>query len=240
MWGLLPRSTQITIIVLLVVCAGWVVSAVSWFFTGTPISPLKSTSLVATIIGVAVVGAFGLCWRWVWRLVPALNRWFPDLTGHWEGEYASSYERDGTKATGSFTAAIRQGLFNSTVTAWTGEMRSHSIRSWLEADRDAQRFTIGYTYRSTPNAVVRDRSPPHEGVCFLAMHPDSDPECLTGIYYTERRTIGDLKLKRVSMDRLFRVDLTLKTMIRYRSVLSNNISTKFKTLCNRNYNNPAR
>jgi hypothetical protein len=77
-------------------------------------------------------------------------------------------------------------------------MRSHSVRSWLEADRDAQRFTIGYTYRSVPNAAVRDRSVPHDGVCFLVTHPDNEPACLIGIYYTERKTIGDIKLNRVS------------------------------------------
>ena len=201
MWHLLSRSTQISAFVLLVVYAGWVVSGVSVLLTGTPISPIKSASLVATIIGVVIVGAFGLCWRWLWRTIPSLARWCPDLTGRWEGTYASSYQHaDSTQATGPFTALIRQGLFNSTVTAWTGEMRSHSARSWLEADRDAQRFTIGYIYRSTPNAAVRDRSAPHDGVCFLVMYSDSDPECLTGIYYTERRTIGDLELKRVSKE----------------------------------------
>jgi hypothetical protein len=198
MWGLLSRSTQITIIVLLVVYAGWVVSEASTLLTGTPEAPTKSTSLVGIIITFVVIGGFGVCWRWIWRSIPALSRWFPDLTGRWEGTYLSSYEHDdGQKATGPFTAVIRQGLFTTSVTAWTGEMKSHSTRSWLEADRDAQRFSIGYTYRSTPNAAVRDRSTPHDGVCFLDLHPDNERNGLTGIYFTERRTIGDLTLRRV-------------------------------------------
>lgn len=199
MWGLLPRGTQISIAVALVAYAGWVVSEASKLLTGSAISPLKSTSLVAAIISVIIIGGFGICWRWLWHRIPVLARWFPDLTGRWEGIYLSSYRHaDGTQATGPFTAVIRQGLFTSTVTAWTGEMRSHSVRSWLEADRDAQRFTIGYTYRSVPNAAVRDRSVPHDGVCFLVTHPDNEPACLIGIYYTERKTIGDIKLNRVS------------------------------------------
>jgi hypothetical protein len=197
-WGLLPRGTQITILVLLVVYAGWMVSEISTLLTGTPVSPLKSVSMVATIISIVVIGGFGVCWRWFWRRIPVLSRWFPDMTGRWEGTYLSSYRHaDGSQATGPFTAVIRQGLFNSTVTAWTGEMRSHSVRSWLGADRYAQRFSIGYTYRSVPNAAVRERSTPHDGACFLSYHPDSASDCLTGLYYTERRTIGDLALRRV-------------------------------------------
>lgn len=154
---------------------------------------------VGTIITVAIIGGFGICWRWIWRFIPALSRWFPDLTGRWEGTYLSTYKHDdGQQATGPFTAVIRQGLFTTSVTAWTGEMKSHSTRSWLEADRDAQRFTIGYTYRSTPNAAVRGRSTPHDGVCFLDLHPDNERTRLTGIYYTERRTIGDLTLRLVN------------------------------------------
>jgi hypothetical protein len=198
-WGLLPRSTQTSIVVVLVVCTGWLLSATSTALLGTPISPLKSTSLVGTLISVVVFGGFGVCWRWVWRRVPVLSRWFPDLTGRWEGTYLSSYRHEnGQHATGPFTAIIRLGLFTSSVTAWTGEMRSHSTRSWLEADRDAKRFAVGYTYRSIPNAAVRERSAPHDGVCFLTMIPDNEPECLRGIYYTERRTIGDITLRRTS------------------------------------------
>jgi hypothetical protein len=200
MWGLLPRSAQITIVVGLVAYAGWVVSEASQILTGTAISPLKSTSLVGTIIGLAII-AFGVFWRKVWYWIPVLSRWFPDLTGRWEGTYVSSYVHpDGQKATGAFTAIIRQGLFTSSVTAKTCEMTSHSTRSWLEADHNAQRFTIGYTYHSIPNAAVRDRSPPHEGACFLHNLPDNDPDTLKGIYYTERRSIGDIDLKRVSRD----------------------------------------
>lgn len=77
-------------------------------------------------------------------------------------------------------------------------MNSRSTRSWLEADRDAQRFTLGYTYQSVPSAAVRDRSAPHDGVCFLTMLPDKNPDTRTGIYYTERRTIGDITLRRIS------------------------------------------
>ncbi len=201
MWGLLPRSAQITISVLLVVYAGWVVSEVHTLLTGLPLAATQSISIVGMIISFLVIGGFSVCWRWVWRWIPMLSRWFPDLTGRWEGTYVSSYRRaDGTRATGSFSAVIRQGLFTSSVIARTGEMTLHSTRSWLAADRDARRFTVGYTYRSIPDAAVRERSAPHDGVCFLQSLPDDDSECLKGIYYTERRTIGDITMRRMSRE----------------------------------------
>jgi hypothetical protein len=177
-----------------------VVSEASKLLTGSPISPLRSTSLVAAIISVVVIGGFGICWRWLWHRIPVLSRWFPDLTGRWEGTYLSSYRRaDGEQATGPITVVIRQGLFETTVSAWTGEMNSHSTRSWHEADRPAQRFRLGYTYRSDPKAAFRDQSNPHEGVCWFDYLPDSDPERLRGLYYTERRTLGDLDLRRLEL-----------------------------------------
>jgi hypothetical protein len=202
MWELLPRNTRLTIVVLLVVYAGWVVSHISQLATGTPESTFKSASTVTAIIGVGLVAVVGLTWRRIWRRAPILNRWFPDLTGRWEGTYVSSYKYPdtGLNATGPIKFTIRQGLFSTSVTGSTGEMRSYSSRSWLEADREAQRFRLGYTYTSEPNAAVRHRSAPHEGVCWLTMMLADDSDRLKGIYYTERRSIGDLDLKRLSRD----------------------------------------
>jgi hypothetical protein len=124
------------------------------------------------------------------------------LTGRWEGTYVSSYKHPdtGLNATGPIKFTIRQGQFSTSITGSTGEMNSYSSRSWLEADRDAQRFRLGYTYTSRPDAAVRHRSAPHEGVCWLTMMLSDDPDRLKGIYYTERRSIGDLDLRRTSRD----------------------------------------
>jgi hypothetical protein len=200
MWELLPRNTRLTIVTLLVVYLGWFVSQVSQLITNSPMSAFKSASIVTTIIGVGLVTAFGMTWRHVWRRMPLLNRWFPDLTGRWDGTFVSSYVHPDTNqpATGSIKLTIRQGLFSTSIIAKSGEMTSYSTRAWLEADREAQRFRLGYTYASQPDAAVRHRSPPHEGVCWLTMMLPDDPDHLKGLYYTERRSIGDLDLRRVS------------------------------------------
>ena len=200
MWELLPRSTRLSIIVFLVVFFGWFKSRADELITGNPMTALKSASMVTSVIGLIVAGAFGMFWRRLWRWIPALNRWYPDLTGRWEGTYVSTYVRPetGQLATGAMWVVVRQGLFTTSVVSGTGEMWSHSTRSWLDADRDAQRFRLGYTYFSEPDAVVRHRSAPHEGVCWLTVLPDLGPDKLKGLYYTERSMIGDISLDRVN------------------------------------------
>jgi SMODS-associating 2TM, beta-strand rich effector domain len=199
-WDLLPRSLRLTITATLVVWTGWLISWGNAVVTGTAESPLHSISTVVTIIGTVLVALFGMTWRKFWRLIPVLERWQPDLTGRWEGTYLSSYVRPetGQNATGPMTMVIRQGLFTTSVTAKTGEMQSNSTRAWLESDRDAQRFQLGYTYRSEPKAAMRDRSFPHHGICWLRLERENGSRRLTGIYYTERRTIGDLEFSLVS------------------------------------------
>jgi hypothetical protein len=200
MWELLSRNTRLTIVALLIVYLGWPVSEIHQLITGSPLSSFKSTSIVTTIIGVGLVALFGLTWRRIWHRLPLLDQVFPDLTGRWEGTYLSSYvhPETGQTATGPISFVIRQGLFTTSVTAGTVEMTSYSSRSWLEANREAQRFLLGYTYTSKPDAAIRHRSAPHEGVCWLTMMLADDPDHLKGIYYTERRSIGDLDLHRVS------------------------------------------
>jgi hypothetical protein len=202
MWGLIPAATRSTIFVALVVYVGWLISEVANLVTGSPMSPFKSMGIVSSVIGTLPTILFSVAWRQLWRRFAFLNRWYPDLTGRWEGIYLSSYTHPdtGQRATGAMTLIIRQGLFDTTITAKTGEMQSHSTRSWLEADRNAQRFRMGYAYHSAPDALVRQRSMPHEGVCWLTSMPEEDPDHINGIYYTERRSIGDLDLRRVSRD----------------------------------------
>jgi hypothetical protein len=50
MWGLLPRTTQVSVLVAIVVYSGWVISEVTKLATGTAMSPLKSAPIVTTIL----------------------------------------------------------------------------------------------------------------------------------------------------------------------------------------------
>jgi hypothetical protein len=80
----------------------------------------------------------------------------------------------------------------------TGESTSYSKRCLLEADPDAGRFRFWYSYDNDPKAEFRYRSARHEGVAWLEMDLDADPERLVGYYYTERKTSGDMDVRRTS------------------------------------------
>jgi hypothetical protein len=80
----------------------------------------------------------------------------------------------------------------------TGESSSYSTRYVLEADHDAGRFRVWYSYDNQPKAEVSHRSARHEGVGWLEMDIDADPNRLRGQYYSSRRTTGDMTFCRVS------------------------------------------
>jgi SMODS-associating 2TM, beta-strand rich effector domain len=79
----------------------------------------------------------------------------------------------------------------------TGESSSYSTRYVLEADHDAGRFRIWYSYDNQPRAEVSHRSA-REGVGWLETDIDADPNRLAGQYYSSRRTTGDMIFSRVS------------------------------------------
>jgi hypothetical protein len=47
-----------------------------------------------------------------------------------------------------------------------------------------------------PLAQFRYRSATHEGVAWLEVDLDADPESMVGCYYTDRKTTGDIVVKR--------------------------------------------
>ena len=94
------------------------------------------------------------------------------------------------------TIWIRQGIFSTSIKLRTGESTSYSTRCLLEADQDAGRFRFWYSYDNSPRAEYRHRSARHEGVAWLEVDADTDPERLIGCYYTDRKTSGDIDVRR--------------------------------------------
>jgi hypothetical protein len=201
MWGLLPRKTQTLIVAGLAIILAWGLEGASQWATGQPLSMLKIISLVGTGVSI-VLAAASAGWRHLWRRFPLLGRKiFPDLTGTWEGDLRSTWIEPSIGKPVlpiSTTIWIRQGLFTTSIKLRTGESTSHSTRCLLEADPEAGRFRFWYSYDNTPKAEHRDRSARHEGVAWLELDIGSDRERLVGCYYTERKTIGDIEVRRVS------------------------------------------
>jgi SMODS-associating 2TM, beta-strand rich effector domain len=209
MWGLLPRKVQLAIIVAASLVLAWGIQVPYEWVTGEASNPLKWLSLIVFLIGTALVVAFNFAWRFVWRKFSALNRMvFPDLNGTWEGTLVSSWIDPATNQPKRPIPAkfwITQNLFDMTVRMRTGESTSYSTRYFAEANHGLQVFRLWYSYDNQPKAQFAWRSARHEGVAWLELDLATDASTLRGQYFTQRKTLGDIEIKRISRN-LLRAD----------------------------------
>lgn len=203
MWLLLSRKTQLYIIVgasLLV--TGALESFIAWM-TGAVASPLKLVSFVVFIIGTISVGVLNYFWRPLWRRFPLLGRAiFPDLNGTWKGTLKTTWVDSAgvTPAPIEATVLVRQSLFGIHVQLLSYESDSRSQRVFPEADGEAGRFGLWYSYYNQPRATVSKTSAPHDGVARLELSRRAGEACLSGRYFTSRQTTGDINVVRESTE----------------------------------------
>ena len=205
MWGLLSWRKQVLIVTALALALAWAADACAEWYDGERASLLKLISFFAFVMTVGVAGIASLTWRHIWQWFPLIARkTFPDLNGTWEGTMVSTWV---DPATGKplpdipTTLWIRQNLFSMSIKLRTKESTSYSTRCVLEAEHDAGRFRIWYSYDNQPKAEVAYRSSQHEGVAWLEMDIDDDDNRLAGQYYSSRRTAGDMTYTRVRQQR---------------------------------------
>jgi hypothetical protein len=201
MWELLSRRTRVLVVagVAIILVSG--IEGAAALFIEKPPSAFKLISLVVTIISTVIVAIAGAVWRRLWKRFPIIGRkLFPDLTGTWAGELVSTWTNPASGQAITpipVTIWIRQGIFSTSIKLRSGESTSYSTRCLLEADHEAGRFRFWYSYDNNPRAQYRHRSARHEGVAWLELDIDSDPERLVGCYYTDRRTSGDIDVRRL-------------------------------------------
>jgi hypothetical protein len=150
---------------------------------------------VALSVTTAVVGL--LLWQG-WK-IPIFQGWLilvPSLNGTWEGDLSSDWVNPETNegiAPIKSILVIRQTLFGISCVVRTGEMTSFSISAGIERDKNNHIEKLVYTYRSEPKASVSKRSAIHHGTAVLEFGR-SPNWVLSGRYFTERKTTGELKL----------------------------------------------
>jgi len=202
MWSLLPRRLQLLGIVVPTIVIVLAIEAAIDIAGGERANPLKHASLVVFILGAVLTPLANLLWRFFWRRFPAVERaTFPDLNGTWEGQMVTTWKDLETGAAPPpipTTVWIKQSLLSTTVRLQTGESHSHSTRCHLEADCGAGVYRVWYSYDNRPKAEVSHRSARHEGVAWLELDIGEDRNRLVGQYFTDRRTTGDMDLRRVA------------------------------------------
>lgn len=196
MWSLVPRPTQILVVVALGIVSASAAAWIADFAFGQDRAPVFFISIAATTITLLFIPLAQVLWRPLWRLTPAFRRRFPDLNGRWIGEAIPVSPEGGTGETRPATIIIRQGLFDVAVSLTTDQLESHTIRGMLELDPKAHKLRIRYAYDGRPPPELAKANPRHEGAACLEVDLDGDASTLTGRYFTDRATRGTLEFRR--------------------------------------------
>lgn len=176
-------------------------SALVYFITYTVFPISKNTlfeyfrilSIVVTVDSAFIWLFINYLWKWTFLydwVVP-----FPDLNGTWEGELKSSYidkktnkKIDPIKA----TLKIRQSFVHIHCLLKTEAIESSSFVCQFDINKDKQKLKLVYSYGGEANLLSRDDNPNHFGTAMLSVNDEG--KALTGSYWTDRKTTGELTL----------------------------------------------
>jgi hypothetical protein len=142
------------------------------------------------------------CWKWSifqgW-LVPT-----PYLEGTWKGTIQTTWKNPETgESPGPIPVilTIKQSFLHVSCVMRTAEMASRSYLAdfWLNSENQIQK--LGYSYTSVPSVSVAGRSQPHDGTVVFEII-GQPVEKLHGLYWTTRKTTGEISLKFHCRERL--------------------------------------
>lgn len=201
---------------------------------GHPVSDRSLVRYLPPVLIGALAAFFGPTgkwapWRIVWKWVPALNNWFPDLNGVWLGTTGSNWptikkmleaaqadhfidqiELHSTpEQRDAMAVQITASLFSLKVAAGLSSTdgESYSIAAKPRRDQHSDRIHLSYVYEQrTPDHAITDEER-HMGAADLVIDFDNLDQA-EGVYWTRRswktglNTAGRLELRRVSANKV--------------------------------------
>lgn len=127
------------------------------------------------------------CWLWKYNPLEKV----PKLMGTYKG--IIDYKFDGKEGQKETIVTIKQTLISIKIQIRTNEITSNTIVGNLVEERDE--YVLYYTYITNPKSKYSKKNPIQYGTCRLSTE---NPKYLEGIYWTSRKTIGDIKLTRIN------------------------------------------
>lgn len=152
------------------------------------------TDILSTISINVVLWTLFIKWGWKWKLFYPWLVPFPNLSGEWEGGLKSNWKEKSLDPILT-EISITQTFLNVQVKIRTNESRSRSIVASFDIDKDRGLEQLIYSYINIPKPIVRKRSEIHYGSTLLTFNGFKVNE-LEGQYWTDRKTTGEIKLKR--------------------------------------------
>lgn len=173
----------------------FIVCFINWFIRGQVFNfmfVINSISLsVATVSVIATV----FCTK-LWKN-KFFSKWLvliPNMNGVWEGTIQSNWIDSLTPIDTKLT--IKQSLFSISCVMKTTEMRSSSINAGFNINPNSQEFQLIYTYISTPQQHIQERSQMHYGTIIFDFDTNYDVSDISGNYWTGRGTAGFITMKK--------------------------------------------
>jgi hypothetical protein len=170
-----------------------ILSANGWVIPTSFFAPLSS---VVSVLSLALLVFDKWGWSW-WGL-----RWVarhPDLRGTWRGTFESSWVDPETAARKGPIACfliVKQTYSGLHLRLMTTESTSVSLATTLVEEADGT-WSVNGLYRNQPRVTLQERSRIHHGGLVLCVG-GPPPDSLSGHYWTDRSTRGEMRLDRMS------------------------------------------
>ncbi|WP_025729712.1 hypothetical protein [Heyndrickxia ginsengihumi] len=124
--------------------------------------------------------------KWIWKLNPLEKT--PKLHKRYNG--ILEYNFKGNYGKKNIEVYVRQSLFRLNIQLVSDEIVSSTITSKIVEEND--NYVLYYTYITNPKSKFSDENPIQYGTCRFII---DDPKKLNGIYWTSRKTKGDIYLE---------------------------------------------
>ncbi len=114
----------------------------------------------------------------------------PKIMGNYKGKINYSYNDN--KSMKNVSLKINQTLLSVKVSMNTNEIKSNTVVSDLVKENDE--YVLYYTYITNPKSKYSDANPIQYGSCRIGI---TNKDKLEGIYWTNRKTIGDISIRKI-------------------------------------------
>ena len=170
----------------LIQCRSWNIAEVKW---SEDVLWLRNVSY--TLTAETLLAFIFIKWLWKFKIFKFLVH-KPCLSGKWTGYLEYDYNDEHQKK--KTEIYIKQDFFRTIIILKTDESESISVAAQFDIDEDRGLRRLFYNYQNEPKPEFRDRSPIHYGTVRLNISDDNKK--LEGEYWTSRKSVGTISLKR--------------------------------------------